>query len=266
MKVLSVEESKQVQLDLLEELDKFCTSNGINYSAAFGTLLGAIRHKGFIPWDDDIDVCLLRDDYIRFVTGYSSNGRYKVASLENDMKWNRPAAKFYDTRTLCNEESNNNTGIGLGIDIVPIDRIPSDRVKRKRYQRLLFLLRDIYDLKAMRLRKGRKLFKNISIVAGHILFACLSYRKLAQCINNYSQKYNKTDTLTLADNVEGYRKSEPYLNISFDKFIRVPFENCDISVMQGYDDVLTKDYGNYMVMPPADKQKSTHTFDIYWRD
>ena len=102
-KEINVEELKQIQLNILKFVDKFCKENNLKYYLAYGTLLGAVRHKGYIPWDDDIDIIMFREDYEKFVTTFK-DVNYKVFATEVNSKYPYPFAKVGDTRTYFEEE------------------------------------------------------------------------------------------------------------------------------------------------------------------
>ena len=99
MKELSLQEIKQVELEILKEFNSFCEENNIRYFLAFGTLLGAIRYKGFIPWDDDVDVLVPRDDYNRLLKQFQNNEKYCLYAFERDKKYSFPFAKLCDMKT-----------------------------------------------------------------------------------------------------------------------------------------------------------------------
>ena len=124
MKTISTEELKRIQLDILLVFHDFCIENGLEYSLFAGTLIGAVRHKGYIPWDDDIDICMTRPNYEKFI--HSFNGHfpnYYVAAPELDWNYYAPYANVCDNRTLLLEGKNGHNGqeIGVKIDIFPID-------------------------------------------------------------------------------------------------------------------------------------------------
>ena len=124
---ITIEELKRVQLEILDMVTQFCDANGIRYWLDSGTLLGAIRHKGYIPWDDDIDLGMLREDYERFVSVFNeSNDRYRVLSFEWNPDFGFPFAKVCDTTTVLYEPDERGRKMAINIDIFPYDRAPDD--------------------------------------------------------------------------------------------------------------------------------------------
>lgn len=135
-KEVTFEESKRIQLDVLLYFDDYCKRNGLHYSLGEGTLIGAVRHKGFIPWDDDIDVLMLRADYDKFVNTYK--GKYRLISPRTEKHWLFCHSRLADERTIV--EWNSPYEIcnhGLWIGVFPIDNYPDNlnewqEVKSKR--------------------------------------------------------------------------------------------------------------------------------------
>ena len=114
---------KEIELSILDYIDDVCKTNHIKYYLAYGTLLGAIRHKGFIPWDDDIDIYLLRDDYMKFVkiVNEQRNDRYEILSIYNDDSYNYEFAKVIDKRTALNASNFIiNKKEGVWVDVFPL--------------------------------------------------------------------------------------------------------------------------------------------------
>jgi lipopolysaccharide cholinephosphotransferase len=129
---------KQYQLGNLLALHRFCTEKKINYSLAYGSLLGAIRHQGIIPWDDDIDVCLLRDEYNRLIQEFpiQLEGKYSLHSLERQKDYVRPYARLCDDTTLETFQDNvPMPPMGIGIDIFPIDEVPEDEKEWQKFNK-----------------------------------------------------------------------------------------------------------------------------------
>ena len=127
MKIITSEELKAIQLDLLQKTADFCKENGIRYYLCGGTLLGAIRHKGYIPWDDDIDISMPRPDYDRFISMFNKpENDYQVIDMSNNKKYGLPFAKVHDTRTFVDELQYTKDQFGVYIDIFPIDGVGED--------------------------------------------------------------------------------------------------------------------------------------------
>ena len=130
MKEIGIEELKRIQIGILKHLDAFCNENNLKYFMCGGTLLGAVRHKGFIPWDDDIDIMMKREDYDKLIELYpkNDNSNFKLFSYELDKSFPYPFAKMDDFRTIFEEEINDSYKIGVNIDIFPIDYITEDEL------------------------------------------------------------------------------------------------------------------------------------------
>ena len=131
MKQLTIKELLQVQLDILRDVDAFCRQNQIDYFLVGGTGIGAVRHGGYIPWDDDIDIGMTRPNYDRFLSSF--NGNYSNLELyapEIDLNYYAPYANVCDNRTLLFEGANGHRKdkIGVKIDIFPFDGVPGDEL------------------------------------------------------------------------------------------------------------------------------------------
>ena len=123
MREIGFSEIKRVALDILKDVAHFCDTHDIRYVLAYGTMLGAVRHKGFIPWDDDIDIMMPRDDYNRFIKLYNDhNPRYQVYSIENDDSYTYTMAKVFDQETVMIDNTlwRNFDKAGVFIDIFPL--------------------------------------------------------------------------------------------------------------------------------------------------
>ena len=116
MKELSLQEIKEIELDILKMFHSFCIENNIKYYLSHGTLLGAIRYKKFIPWDDDVDLLIPRKDYDRMLSIFKDNERYHLFAFEKDSKYSYPFAKLCDMTTRKDEFGYEN-GVELGVDI-----------------------------------------------------------------------------------------------------------------------------------------------------
>ena len=141
MREITTSELKELQLSILDSVDRFCRENGIHYWLDCGTLLGAIRHNGYIPWDDDIDIGMLRPDFNRFIREFHTEGnRYTAHCVENDSNFCYPYAKVLDNNTVLYEPDQNGNKIAVNIDVFVYDNAPDDNEMLEK----MFDKRDFY--------------------------------------------------------------------------------------------------------------------------
>ena len=134
MQEIDFADIKQLALNILKDVAEFCDHHDIKYALAYGTMLGAVRHEGFIPWDDDIDIMMPREDYNRFIQLYNdSNSRYKVFSIETDNTYTYTMAKVFDQDTLMIDNTlwRNFDKAGVFVDIFPVDGLPESKSEQQ---------------------------------------------------------------------------------------------------------------------------------------
>lgn len=267
MRKIDIEELKIIQMNILSSLQKFCMDNRIKYSLADGSLIGAIRHKGYIPWDDDIDVFMLRDDYEKllklFPLTYENN--YKLCSLDRDRNWVLPFAKIYDDRTIYVEKISKPCSVGVNIDIFPLDKVPAEGAKWRSYNKKRLFFQKLFWSKQRSYKVKRSFYRNMIVTFSKLMTLPISYRRFAVFLNNYSQRYSSIETDKVFECAQGLFGKSPFLVSDMDEVIEWDFEDRRYWVMKGYDDCLTSLYGDYMKLPPKDKQVNHHIFEAYWK-
>lgn len=264
MKPMSIEEVRAVQLNILDEVVRFCDENNIKYWLDSGTMLGAIRHQGYIPWDDDIDLGMLRYDYDKLI--YSFNNTKKKENLfldcvEINSDCRFPFAKIYDRNTVLYEED---MKLYINIDVFVYDNAPSDYMKLK----WMYFKRDMLThLNIWQWGNGIKSKSMIGRAVRRIFHPILqSFPKNYFCrklIKN-SRMYNRINTLYIG-NFTSYAKvllKKDYV----EQLIKCSFEGKEYNVPIGYDMWLRAFYGDYMKLPPKEKRVGKHNIKAYRKE
>ena len=256
MKRLTLEECKKISLDILVDVADFCEKNNIRYFLSVGTLLGAIRHKGFIPWDDDIDIMMPRPDYKRFLDEY--NGKYMLLKPESGLLY---YAKAYDPTTIKYEADTDykkNKPIGVDIDIFPLDGIVNDQeIIDKLYKRECFL-------ETLLRLSNQPIFlrKNPIKCINRIIPRIIGSKNLVRMIEKNAQAYDyeKSDyVIRMRWSPNGFTGALP--KEVFEKDYG-EFEGHRFCIPKGYDQFLTAFFGDYMT-PPKEEDRVTHRFECY---
>ena len=262
MREMTLEEIRKTEIEILDVIAKFCDERKINYWIDCGTLLGAIRHKGFIPWDDDIDVGMLRPDYERFMNEFNGyNPQYELRCFENDSKWIFSFGKVCDTETFVDEGRREK--FGVSVDIFVYDNAPDDdNILRK-----MLIKRDILNkMNSARLHNILKptkgnIFRKISVHSVRLILRLFSRYYFVEKLIENSKRYVLEDTKRVGNfSVWGFGYCSKDV---FDSFIDVEFEGKKYKAPIGYDKWLRAQYGDYMQLPPVEKRVRTHPFAAY---
>ena len=263
MKQVTGEQLKKIQLEILDVVTQFCDANGIRYWLDSGTLLGAIRHKGYIPWDDDVDLGMLREDYERFLSIFNkSNDRYRAVSLENDPMFYLPFTKVCDTTTVLSEPDEKGFKLHINVDVFPYDRAPDD----DKIAGEMFDHRDV--LRRIHSIQSTPAFGNI-VTKPLRGFRKLAYRvlyrgKIIQQMIDNATRFAKADTKRVED-FTGFSRMMCDRRV-FDSFVLVEFEGKQYKAPVGWDEWLTCYYGDYMQLPPENERVTHHSFVAYRND
>lgn len=271
MKQLTTEELKQVELDILSDFAKFCDKNRLTYFLAYGTLIGAIRHKGFIPWDDDIDIWMPRADYNRLIAMFNEQHQDGVywAILPTDKRSCHSFVKVIDTRTLKVEQgiSYSSGFLGVDIDVFPLDGQPTDDAEfAEWYHRLYHLYLCHFTL----IRKIEGSLLTRIKLAGRQVLTWIQHGNKRDILRKAATLHRKYpyETSTYVGTVESCFnfKSNRYKKEWFSKAVVTEFEGVSFKIPVGYHEVLTQLYGDYMQLPSAEQQVTHHRNKTYWRD
>jgi len=265
MKEVSDTELKKIQIEILQHVDAFCHQNNIVYSIAYGTLIGAVRHKGYIPWDDDIDIVMTRSEYNRFLTLYEKEDRsqYKVYNFNTNSQCTIPFTKIFDNETLWIELVENPVHIGINIDVFPLDRMPDDGRYLKVVKKVEFF-KNILMLKQVSISTGRNPVKNLILRLAHFVLKKVSISKMVRIINNVGLTYKNESFEKYANVVwTAYGNRDYVYGKDITRVVRLPFENVEFDAYVGYDTWLHTIFNDYMQLPPIEKRVTHHAFKAY---
>lgn len=258
-RITDIKELRSIQLGILDDIHNFCIANGITYFISCGSLIGAVRHKGYIPWDDDIDLYMPRKDYERFIKEYRNpSKKYRVINPETEKNYFYTFAKVVDTRTLMTETETEGYKIGVYVDLFPVDYVSDDRRERVR---LFKRTRLLYKIRRCKI-SHKNYLKN---AAAYWIYKLLPVS--VGCLNRIIRRLItlKQPTHTVANLTEAgcFNADRCFSAASIDGTVDVEFEGRRYKTMKGYKDYLSKTYGDYMTLPPVD-QRQTHSFEAYW--
>ena len=257
---------KQCELQMLTAFVEVCERLNLKYYLVEGTLLGAVRHHGFIPWDDDIDVGMPRADYERFLREAQAllPEYYFVQSLYSEPEYHASFAKIRDSRTTFVESSVKKRPInhGVYIDIFPLDYVPKSEWLRRciKYANIICTLR-IVQVFTLPLRKTSIL--KLILRGGVQMLSKLCFPKLQQAVAAQTELFKacKSSTLvTIYGSAWGEREVVPAT--WYGEGCYLTFEGLDVRVPSEYDKLLTQIYGDYMTPPPVEQQVGHHYAEV----
>ena len=243
-----------IELDLLRKFTEVCEKHGLNYFMDGGTLLGAVRHKGFIPWDDDADVIMPREDYDKLwlIASEEFRGPYFFQTTLSEEKFFFFFSQLRNSNTtgFVVEDQQKDINKGIFIDIFVLDNIPDNKWERKFFQKKIEfekrMLTYLYDVEYQKLTIKKKLF----YLFVHLFFSLFSYKKFFIHFNVKSLgKYANVYTKLVGDITLEWRTNVQWKREWFEDYIYLPFENLMLRAPKFYKEVLTRQYGDFMKLP-----------------
>ena len=261
---LNEEEIKEVELGVMDYIHNLCQKENINYSLAYGTLLGAVRHKGYIPWDDDVDISLKRDEYDKLYQAVlrDNDPIYKVASWENDARYPYPFYRVYDARTVYeNNYIENDIDLGICVDVFPFDYyadVNKEMAKLDTYRRL-----SVYTLYGIHSKNAG--LKNIIRYLLVLVFRLTRVKTWNKKMNLLSMQDNDNDSIDYL--MENKRTSTKFEKTLLDKVMDSPFEDRTYKIPEASHQILSAIYGDdFMEIPPVEKRVKHDDFVAYIKE
>lgn len=262
-KTLSSNELKAIhslELEALTVIDQICRKHAIKYTLIGGSLLGAIRHNGFIPWDDDVDIAMLRDDLEKFklICKTELPSKYFYQDMNTDPEYLYLFDKIRINNTLFKESylAECNINHGVFIDIFPADNVSDKKSEDKKQFNSFILLRHMFMAKylSVKARKGKK-----KIIAGLIKYLIPNNTKnIRNKAFDIMCKYDKEKTKEVRLFPSTYAKKDVYCRKFFEEVEDHKFENHNFLISKYYEQMLVNDYGNWRELPPKNQRVTQH--------
>lgn len=261
-------ETQEVSTEVLADVHEFCIDHGINYSLAYGSLIGAIRHKGFIPWDDDIDIIMLRPDYERFCKEFQSNTCKIITPSDSYINYARVCdckRTSYKTHSPWTQDRT----IGVWIDVFPLDAVEDDF---NLFSERINKLKPLLDLQV----NARMSMCNYNFLNPIEIYFLWRLKRTCANANIYTLK-NEIDKIAgeipfgethhISQLVcRGNENKEFFTLDMFSSFSLTNFGNHEFFIANGWENILKLNYGDYMKLPPKDQQKPHGGFvEYFWR-
>ena len=270
MQEIKESELREIQMDMASFVDEICRKHNLEYSLGGGTLLGAIRHGCYIPWDDDIDLVLTREHYDRLLQLLTSETTYKLLHYTKRKSY-IPFAKLFDPRTVVKSKTYTNLiGAGVSIDIFPIDALPDDRE-----------IREVFQIEARRqaIAVESTGFPQYAFGPTWLVFLAKMVLRFPTYLKNrgnwfsvsenqdkFMQKYNKTIHQNVGFVASYYGFKEIFPRIAFTDYEDVTFEGKTYRKIKNHDAYLSALYGNYLELPPENQRVTHDYYQFYWKE
>ena len=269
---MSMDELKERELELLDTFDAFAKEHGLRYWLGFGTLIGAMRHGGFIPWDDDIDLVMPADDYFRMIelvnggAYVGENCRLSAAGIEQGAPCHVTFGKLYDTRSaafqveLC-PSCQNKVREGVWIDLFPLCGISDDEEEAKASIAALDHNWSFVRLATYRMDKASSLKSELArllLVLPVRLKGFTHYLRQRDEIMKALPSFETTQRSIIPSEPWYYLESEDFMGTD-----HASFEGRELPIPSGWDSALTTWWGDWRQLPPEDKRYTKHSFTVY---
>lgn len=255
--ITDIHELRRLQMGILQNVHDYCMAHSLCYFLSSGSLIGAVRHGGYIPWDDDIDIYMPRKDYEVFLQTYSDEGgRYRIINPQTEPHYYYTFAKVVDRQTRMAETETQGYEIGVYMDIFPVDYVTDDLKERQRVFKRKKLL---YKIRRCKISNSNPLRSTL----GYWVYKCwpLTVRQLERRIRRLIISDHPTATVCNMTEA-GPKITGCFPADDIASMVDIGFEGKTFKTMVGYRDYLQHTYGDYMALPPVE-QRVTHKFEAY---
>lgn len=261
MAELTLSEIQQKSLQGLLKIKEICERENLHFFLIYGTLIGAVRHHGFIPWDDDIDVGMLREDYEKFIQYCIDHKKeiepFHLMHYRTNKKYIYTIARLSDSRYSIDYNHAKKYGLGLFVDIYPFDAVSVADISWK--NKILSKKKWIALCGSSHYMKSEKPIRNCLKFPAYMISRFMNISKLIAGQDRLSQKYNFDKNLPVS--CVCWQDSKAFFPREwFENLIEVPFEGVLMPVSAKYDEILTEYYGDYHTLPPLEQRTAHHEY------
>lgn len=267
MKKVSNEEYKKILVEILEYVDKVCRENNINYSLIGGSLIGAVRHKGIIPWDDDIDIILFGEEYEKLlkILEEKNNDNNKFLLITNNVNnsYKKPFAKVVNTETTMVEQYQKPVdNYGVYIDIFKYNYVSNNKLVRFLNYKRIHNKVILFQLSSLTKNYKNPIKQLIKTYSKNYY----NNKQVKKYCEIFDKKGKNNNCKFMQSNwpIYGFEKEIQKVE-NFKEFIDVPFENIIAMISKNYDEILRTTFGDYMQLPPEEKRRC-HNNEAYWKE
>ncbi len=253
---IGLQEVKDIETEILVYFADYCREHDLRFFLAGGTLLGAIRHQGFVPWDDDIDIVMPRPDWEIFMKNNTTKfGPYELRSFQYTPEVHpRPLFRIVNPRYFMKIDHIQKF-LPIWIDILPLDGLPEDKEERKQHYRKAKKLKWLIARSYSNFYKEKNPLKRVLKLAICLPLRMIGPTYFIKKLDELGKKYDYEEAPYAGSFVAGYGYREGVVKSVFESSIDASFEGHKFPIPAGYDTVLKSVYGNYMKLPPASKRK-----------
>lgn len=267
MQELTIQEIHEVTLGILKKIDAVASAQDLKYFMAYGTLIGVIRHQGFIPWDDDLDIMMVRRDYEKLIAYFEEHEEelypYKVFTVQNNKNYPHMIARICNTEYPIRVNNEKECGLGVFIDVYPLDGLGTDpavwrRMLRKRQQ----LIAGSYYATRKRFEVPKKKYRIPDKFLLYVFAKIVGRDFFTNQLEQYKNIFSWDDSRYVGCAVW---EPEMFEKKYFMETTRMPFCDMQVMVPKEYDKLLRTSYGDYMQLPPEEDRHPQHNYKAYRR-